>query len=145
MTNDTTSRAVSAPTAAERQSIGDDAEFQELVGQVYYAGAYHESIEKSINALAKFLDTWAARSAAAGVREVLEKAAKLCDEMEQHYSDYKDAALLNGDVELSNAASGEPRACRFLAERIRALSIALLSAVPTEAETVVVNIATKQQ
>jgi hypothetical protein len=51
----------------------------------------------------------------------LEEAAKVCDEMEQHYSDYKDTALLNGDVDLSNAASGEPRACRFIAAAIRSL------------------------
>lgn len=62
-----------------------------------------------------------AKAIAADRDAVLEEAARICDEMEQHYSDYKDTALLNGDVDLSNAASGEPRACRFIAERIRAL------------------------
>lgn len=50
-----------------------------------------------------------------------EECAKVCDELEEHYSGYKDTALLNGDIELSNASSGEPRACRFLAEHFRAL------------------------
>ena len=49
-----------------------------------------------------------------------EECAKLCDEMRDHWSDYKDTALLNGDVALSNAASGEPRAAEFLAKAIRA-------------------------
>jgi hypothetical protein len=43
----------------------------------------------------------------------------ICEEMEQHWSDYKDTALLNGDVDLSNAASGEPRAARAIADLIR--------------------------
>ncbi|UCV00277.1 hypothetical protein [Acidovorax radicis] len=51
-----------------------------------------------------------------------EACAQVCDEMRSHYSDYKDTALLNGDVELSNAASGEPRACEFLAKAMRARS-----------------------
>jgi len=46
--------------------------------------------------------------------------AKLCDELEQHWCDYKDAALLNGEVDLSNATSGEPRAARAIAGAIRA-------------------------
>lgn len=49
-----------------------------------------------------------------------ESCAKVCEEMAQHWSDYKDTALLNGDVPLSNAASGEPRAANALAELIRA-------------------------
>jgi hypothetical protein len=48
-----------------------------------------------------------------------EACAMICDELEQHWSDYKDTALLNGDVELSNAASGEPRAARSIAAAIR--------------------------
>ena len=40
--------------------------------------------------------------------------ADICDELEGHWSEYKDAALLNGDVALSNAASGEPRAARAI-------------------------------
>jgi hypothetical protein len=48
-----------------------------------------------------------------------EECAKLCEEMREHYSNYKDTALLNSDIDLSNAASGEPRACEFLAAAIR--------------------------
>lgn len=55
-------------------------------------------------------------------RRTIEKCAQVCDEMLVHYTDYKDTALLNGDIDLSNAASGEPRACEFLAEAIRALA-----------------------
>lgn len=40
--------------------------------------------------------------------------ADICDELEEHWSEYKDAALLNGEVALSNAASGEPRAARAI-------------------------------
>lgn len=49
-----------------------------------------------------------------------EECAKVCDEMRDHWSDYKDTALLNGDVALSNAASGEVRAAEFLAQAFRA-------------------------
>ena len=49
-----------------------------------------------------------------------EACAQVCDEMHEHYSALKDTALLNGDVDLSNASSGEPRACEFLAAAIRA-------------------------
>lgn len=55
-------------------------------------------------------------------RAALEWAASICDEMTAHWASYKDTALLNGDVELSNAASGEPRAGEFLATAIRALA-----------------------
>lgn len=52
--------------------------------------------------------------------EQAEADAKLCDELAEHYSAYKDTALLNGDIELSNAASGEPRAAQTIASIIRA-------------------------
>lgn len=52
-------------------------------------------------------------------REALMEAADMCDELESHYSAYKDTALLNGDVGLSNAASGEPRASRFITSELR--------------------------
>lgn len=48
-----------------------------------------------------------------------EACAKVCEEMHDHYSALKDTALLNGNVDLSNASSGEPRACEFLAAAIR--------------------------
>lgn len=57
-------------------------------------------------------------------REAMERereaCAQVCEEMAQHWQDYKDTALLNGDAELSNAASGEPRASNALARLIRA-------------------------
>lgn len=56
----------------------------------------------------------------AAVAAEREACAVICDEMQAHYSAYKDTALLNGDVELSNAASGEPRAAEFIAQAIRA-------------------------
>ena len=49
----------------------------------------------------------------------MEEAAILCEEMHQHYMGLKDTALLNGSIDLSNAMSGEPRACEFLAAQIR--------------------------
>jgi hypothetical protein len=56
-----------------------------------------------------------------------EACAKVCDEMGVHWSGYKDTALLNGDIELSNAASGEPRAAESLARLIRARGNASLT------------------
>jgi hypothetical protein len=55
-------------------------------------------------------------------KQALLEAAEICDEMQQHWNDYKDTALLNDDIGLSLAASGEPRAARFLAERFRKLA-----------------------
>lgn len=52
----------------------------------------------------------------------LEEAAKVCDELEENWSAYKDTALLNGDMGLSIAASGEPRAARFIAGHLRQLA-----------------------
>jgi hypothetical protein len=49
-----------------------------------------------------------------------EACAAICDELESFWSAEKDAALLNGDVALSNASSGEPRAARAIAQAIRA-------------------------
>lgn len=56
------------------------------------------------------------------VRQEREACLTICAELHEHYSGYKDTALLNGDVELSNAASGEPRACEAIAAAIRARS-----------------------
>lgn len=55
-----------------------------------------------------------------GVRDEREALKSICEELKQHYSDYAATALLNGDVDLSNAASGEPRACRAMIDAIRA-------------------------
>jgi len=53
-------------------------------------------------------------------QEERQACANLCDELGQHWNDYKDTALLNGDVALSNAASGEPRAARAVKAAILA-------------------------
>lgn len=66
------------------------------------------------------LERFAALVEAKAAAKEREACAQVCDEMHTHYSDYKDTALLNGDVELSNAASGEPRACEAIAKIIRA-------------------------
>jgi len=55
-------------------------------------------------------------------KQALAEMATICEELESHYSAYKDTALLNGDVDLSNAASGEPRACRAIAEQVARLA-----------------------
>lgn len=57
-----------------------------------------------------------------GVEDARNECVTLCDELEQHYADYANTALLNGDIDLSIAASGEPRAARFIAQTIRELS-----------------------
>ena len=49
-----------------------------------------------------------------------EACAAICDELESFWSAEKDVALLNCDVDLSNASSGEPRAARAIAQAIRA-------------------------
>ena len=56
--------------------------------------------------------------------DAIEECATVCDEMEEHYAAYASTALINGDVQLANAASGEPRACRFIAEKLRSLKSA---------------------
>jgi hypothetical protein len=62
--SDETNRTPSpASTAGERQNIADDSKFQELAGDLYNAGAYNESMEKSLNALIAHINTWAGRSA----------------------------------------------------------------------------------
>ena len=48
-----------------------------------------------------------------------ERCAVICDEMGEHWCAYKDTAQLNGDIALSIAASGEPRAAEALAALIR--------------------------
>jgi hypothetical protein len=53
----------STTAGGERQSIADDAEFQDLAGDVYQAGSHNESMEKPLNALIAHINTWAGRSA----------------------------------------------------------------------------------
>lgn len=65
------------------------------------------------------LIAWGMDCARMGAEAERERCAAICDEMGEHWSAYKDTALLNGDAELSNAASGEPRAAEALARLIR--------------------------
>jgi hypothetical protein len=74
----------SATTAGERQSIADDAEFQELAGELWSAGSYNESMEKPLNALIAYLDDSAARST--------NKAASLLKEARAALETWKDVA-----------------------------------------------------
>ena len=60
------------------------------------------------------------RAAAIGRGMEREACAEIADELGSNWSAYKDTALLNGDIELSNAASGEPRAAKAIAAAIRA-------------------------
>lgn len=62
--------------------------------------------ENQIQAMERF-----AELVAANERQAI---ADICDELERHWSDYKDTALLNDNVALSVAASGEPRAARAI-------------------------------
>lgn len=68
--------------------------------------------EKCVDTLQRF-----AGLVAAAEREA---CAAICDELESFWATEKDVALLNGDVALSNATSGEPRAARAIAQAIRA-------------------------
>lgn len=83
-----------------------------------YSGinTYKGSIEGYEENLLEFANRIAAKAAA----EENEACALICDEMQLHYRAYADTALLNGNVELSIASSGEPRACEFIANTIRA-------------------------
>ena len=87
-------------------------------GRTDKSGKHHPTV----NALFSTVPVqWLEQFAALVASEEREACAKLCDEMQEHYASLKDAALLNGDVELSNASSGEPRACEYLAGTIRNL------------------------
>lgn len=68
--------------------------------------------EKCVDALQRFADLVAAAER--------EACAAICDELESFWATEKDVALLNGDVALSNAISGEPRSARAIAQAIRA-------------------------
>ena len=103
--------------AAERQKRKESemmAECMDMVRQeLIAAGLVESSVPPMMLPEAIFS---AHRAAVAAERE---SCAQVCEEMAQHWADYKDTALLNGDVQLSNAASGEPRAANALAELIR--------------------------
>lgn len=66
------------------------------------------------------MDLHAMKFAEQCVKAEREACAAICDELESFWSAEKDVALLNGDVALSNASSGEPRAARAIAQAIRA-------------------------
>lgn len=78
--------------------------------------------ERTVWAVGSDQHYWAAQGWQEAVRQEREACLTICAELHEHYSGYKDTALLNGDVELSNAASGEPRACEAIAAAIRARS-----------------------
>ena len=82
-----------------------------------YMRAYIDEVQETLGEYIHLVHQ--ARSASRNI--TLDEVAKLCDEMEEHYSAIKDSALLNHDMQLSLATSGEPRACRFIAERVREL------------------------
>ena len=73
---------------------------------------------RDIAALLAKLDAAQAGIEAAVLAE-RERCAVICDEMQEHWCAYKDTAQLNGDIALSIAASGEPRAAEALAALIR--------------------------
>ena len=78
-----------------------------------------ERLQSVIAGLRADFETAHARMMTSAERE-REACAAICDELESFWSAEKDVALLNGDVALSNASSGEPRAARAIAQAIRA-------------------------
>lgn len=83
-------------------------------------GGLGSSLAENQQALLEYIEEVARAIERAATIAAMRRCAEICDELEEHWSDYKDTALLNGDVELSNAASGEPRAARSIAAAIRA-------------------------
>ena len=78
-----------------------------------------QSMIYALRAVADEIETAHARMMTSAAVE-REACAAICDELESFWSAEKDVALLNGDVALSNASSGEPRAARAIAQAIRA-------------------------
>ena len=78
-----------------------------------------ERLQSVIDGLRADFETAHARMMTSAAVE-REACAAICDELESFWSAEKDVALLNGDVALSNASSGEPRAARAIAQAIRA-------------------------
>lgn len=78
-----------------------------------------ERLQSVIAGLRADFETAHARMMTSAERE-RDACASICDELESFWSAEKDVALLNGDVALSNATSGEPRAARAIAQAIRA-------------------------
>lgn len=60
-------------------------------------------------------DQAALKAAVAAERE---RCATICDELESIWTALRDTALLNGDIALSNAHAGEPRAARLIKAQI---------------------------
>lgn len=87
---------------------------------IQWARESGDDVDHTLPSDIDFLECFASVAYAAGQAAEREACAVICDELEQHWSDYKDTALLNGDVALSNAASGEPRAARTISAAIRA-------------------------
>lgn len=93
---------------------------KELLGLAREAGADVTCGSMGMTLHAMFNRGQLVRFAALVVAAEREACALVCDEMQEHWSAIKDTALLNGDVDLSNASSGEPRAAESLAALIRA-------------------------
>jgi hypothetical protein len=89
-------------------------------GEWWFSSFYKIETDVHISHLEAFAKLVADAVADKAAEREREACAKVCDELGEHWGDYKDTALLNGDVDLSNAASGEPRAAARLATAIRA-------------------------
>jgi hypothetical protein len=143
----------SAPTTGERQSIADDTEFGKLLrayGNAFMAVALTEqpTVDDELAArcaLIAHIDTWAARSAGEAVSLLREARAAL-----ETWKDVAPAVSLCADIDRffaapGNTATAQPtkayiteRAAEFI--RSGCSTSALLSALPTEAETVAVYV-----
>ena len=91
----------------------------ETPGVMLRAADEIERLQRVIAGLRKDFEAAHARMMTSAAAE-REACAAICDELESFWSAEKDVALLNGDVALSNASSGEPRAARAIAQAIRA-------------------------
>lgn len=94
------------------------------IGLYHGSGQITRSTDAELIAFARAILTQKGQQAAPDVsawNAALDAAEKLCDEYEQITATEKDSAILVGKVDLSIAMSGEPRAARFIAEKVRAL------------------------
>lgn len=79
-------RSADASGAVElTASINDDAEFHDLAGDVYRAGAHNESIEKPMSAFIAHIDAYAARRAASNAGAWISVAERLPETGERPY------------------------------------------------------------
>lgn len=73
---------------------------------------------------AEWLECLADKVAVAAATYARDACVRICDEMQEYWAAEKDTALLNGNVQLSNAMSGESRAAESLARLMRSLDVA---------------------